>query len=363
MRRVAIAAIVSACALGVAAIIAAGPLNAPAGPVGPTYKTLGEIEPRIAINTLAGTGGPTWSYAISQPGSYYLTANLTGEPGKHVLRVGASNVTIDLNGFAIDGSAGAIRGIDGNTLEPNNVTVRNGTIRNCTDTAISSDATVSGWRIEGVRVSSCGSGIFAARHSVVRDCSVMFCSGTGISAIWGATVETSVSDENFVGFSVSFGSTIKGCSAQYNDSYGFNIGAGSTVTACTARDNADCGFNLADGASIRGSSASENTTDGIRLGDACVAESNTCVGNGPTVGVAGAGIRAVGDRCRVEGNALTGNYYAVRADGLNGFFAKNTASGNAFLLQYSISGTNTWGPIVGGTGASSNTNPWANFTH
>lgn len=36
--------------LGSAAMLTAGPLDPPAGPVAPTYKTLQEVEPRIALS-------------------------------------------------------------------------------------------------------------------------------------------------------------------------------------------------------------------------------------------------------------------------------------------------------------------------
>src|SRR5262245_2012030 len=129
MDRPTAAVIISLALIAAGTFIAAGPLSPPAGPVASSYKTLSEAEPRVAINSLVGTGGPTWTYSINQPGSYYLTGNLVGENGKRVVRIGADNVTIDLNGFTIDGSAGATRGIDGETLDANNVTVRNGTIR------------------------------------------------------------------------------------------------------------------------------------------------------------------------------------------------------------------------------------------
>ena len=363
MRCAAIAVVVSACALGVAVIIAAGPLNPPAGSVGSTYKTLGEIEPRIPINAQTCPSGPTFTHGISQPGSYYLTGNLTGESGKFVIRVAAENVSIDLNGFAITGGAGSTSGIDGNVLDVNNLTVKNGTISDCGGYGIIADVTASGWRIEGVRVVNCSVGISAGRNAIVQDCEVHFCTGTGIAAIWGSNIVNCIADSNGVGISGYFGTTVSGCSAQSNSGNGFSLGDGSTATACSAHSNGDCGFYAYDGSTVRGSTATDNTNDGIKLGNRAVAQDSSCAENGPAVAQSGAGIRAVGERCRIEGNALTGNYYAVKTDSTGAFVARNTASGNAFLLQYAIGGTNTWGPIVGGSGAISSTSPWANFTH
>ena len=47
---------------------AGGPLDPP-GPPGVTMKSLSEVEPRTPISALP--------FTISQPGSYYLTANLS----------------------------------------------------------------------------------------------------------------------------------------------------------------------------------------------------------------------------------------------------------------------------------------------
>src|SRR5215813_4957107 len=76
-----------------------GPLN----PVGPPavglFKTLDQVEPRTPISSLP--------FTINQPGSYYLTGNLTGAPGANGINISASDVTLDLGGFALIGSGGA----------------------------------------------------------------------------------------------------------------------------------------------------------------------------------------------------------------------------------------------------------------
>lgn len=46
-----------------------GDLNPPPGPIMPTMKTLVEVEPRTAINSLP--------FNVTAPGSYYLTGDLT----------------------------------------------------------------------------------------------------------------------------------------------------------------------------------------------------------------------------------------------------------------------------------------------
>ena len=60
-----------------AGLLIAGPLTPPAGPVGPTYKTLSEVEPRTALNAANTPGDASNLFIISQPGSYYLTGPIS----------------------------------------------------------------------------------------------------------------------------------------------------------------------------------------------------------------------------------------------------------------------------------------------
>src|SRR5689334_4165953 len=117
-------------AAGLAASLApralAGPLNPPAGPVAPSLKTLPEVEPRTAINSTNTPGDDTTLYRISQPGSYYLTGDITGIPGKASIAIACAQATIDLNGFKITG------GGDGIDVYYNCIfTIKNGVVTGC----------------------------------------------------------------------------------------------------------------------------------------------------------------------------------------------------------------------------------------
>ena len=79
-RRVSMLVCAFAC-VGVGLVAIAGDLNPPAGSVAPTMKTLDEVEPRIAINAVNTPGDSNSVYRISQPGSYYLTGNVTAPAG------------------------------------------------------------------------------------------------------------------------------------------------------------------------------------------------------------------------------------------------------------------------------------------
>jgi hypothetical protein len=60
-------------------------------------KTLAQIEPRTAISSLP--------FTITNSGSYYLAASLSGSSGQSGITVQADNVTLDLNGFALESLA------------------------------------------------------------------------------------------------------------------------------------------------------------------------------------------------------------------------------------------------------------------
>lgn len=74
----------------------AGNLTPPPGPPAPTMKTLAEVEPRTAISQA------NIPLTISQPGSYYLAANISFDSAA-AITINAPGVTLDLSGFTITG--------------------------------------------------------------------------------------------------------------------------------------------------------------------------------------------------------------------------------------------------------------------
>lgn len=159
--------LLSGCVLGVVACLAAGgPIQPPVGPVASTMRTLDEIEVRTPIASLP--------YTIDEPGSYYLTGDLTTATNGIIVQ--ASDVTIDLMGFSIVGpgptapNSNAVL-VFSNTDE--NVTVRNGTIRSF-ELGVNADflemgnATV----VEDMRLLDIGGAAINLRgtNNVVRNC-------------------------------------------------------------------------------------------------------------------------------------------------------------------------------------------------
>ena len=224
-----------AAGLGGGAWVVAGPLDPPAGPVAPTFKTLTEVEPRIAINATNTPGTGSNLFTISQPGSYYLTGNITGASGKNAIGISASGVTLDLNGFELIGVSGSF---DGVTVQPvsglRDIVIMNGS--------------ATGWGSDGIDLQD-SSGIVGCRVEGVR-VSGNFTSGIRIG--------------NFT--SGSSGCAISQCSASGNPNFGFVAGVGCLLTDCTATGNGSNGINTEESCTIQGCTSSNNGGNCIKVG-------------------------------------------------------------------------------------------------
>ncbi|MFT3684265.1 MAG: hypothetical protein QM783_04950 [Phycisphaerales bacterium] len=119
-------AVFAALLLVSAAFVVAGPLDPPAGPVAPTAKPLVEIEPRTALSQANTPGDADSVFRITQPGSYYLTGNVTGASGKMGIEIAAGGVTVDLCGFTLAGVPGSLNGVFDASIT--GTTLKNGTI-------------------------------------------------------------------------------------------------------------------------------------------------------------------------------------------------------------------------------------------
>src|SRR5579862_9533350 len=80
-----------------------GALTPPGAPA-PTMKSLDQVEARTPVDAIHMPGGASDEFIISQPGSYYLTTNIVGVSSKRGINISNSDVTLDLNGFALLGT-------------------------------------------------------------------------------------------------------------------------------------------------------------------------------------------------------------------------------------------------------------------
>ncbi len=371
------------------AVLYAGPLDPPPGPVAPTGKTLTQIEPRIAINATNTPGDADSLFRITQPGSYYLTGNTPFVLNQHAIEIAASNVTIDLMGFRIQGSnIGAFDGIidDTTVTTHSNIRITNGSIAGFSRNGINLSDTGNNHRIDniivtsnaeiGIRVGenasidscsasnngSTGIACFGA-GAIVRNCGAYFNGGSGIiltsnGSITGCTANANVS----TGFRTGNGATLADCSARGNGFDGFDVGQGTMISSCSAYSNGaegiDASINcvvsncsvafsgshgvLLSSGTVSGCAAYANAGDGIRVASDTIVVNNSCDNSGN--GGSGAGIHATGSDNRIEGNNCTDGDRGIEVGLAGNFIVRNTCGNNT--IGWVIAANNVVGPIL-----------------
>ncbi len=346
-----VAALSVACGLAMVASLSAGPLSPPPGPVTSTYKTLSEIEPRTCIS-LANTPGDANSiYRITAPGSYYLCGNITGAAAKHAIEIESDNVTLDLNGFTIQGMVGAVDGINVNGLR-RNVFISGGTVRGFPGSGIYAkdvsggilrDLFVQGNTLDGVWPGSETlvqnvQAISNARHGFVisgrtqvtlqtcqavdndigfqgidsgvlyyQDCSARENREQGFrSGGESRYVNCHAMGNDLAGFEGGLRNQFTNCLADWNTGLGFSANQVATLSDCRATNNGQTGFSIGSYSTLRGCLALQNAVNGIAANDNsmvidCEATLNTTggivVANGATV-----------ERCNSNSNGGVGVY-------------------------------------------------------
>lgn len=190
-------------------VVTGGPLDPPGTP---PQSTLPQVEPRIPIDQI--------NFNITESGSYFLTKDLIATaPGQNGIIVNASNATIDLNGFTLQGYDTTGDGITVPAVV-GHVVVRNGTVTDFAEginLANASNARVSdvyvtrhgganvGIRVGGASVvEDCtviasgvsGSGVVLGHGSTLRRCLIQGHNGNGVTALTESLVEDNLIIEN-----------------------------------------------------------------------------------------------------------------------------------------------------------------------
>lgn len=392
----------------------------PPGPPGPMMKTLAQIEPRTDVATLAGS-----TYAVCEitaPGSYYLTTNLLAS-GKDGIRILADNVTLDLNGFTIQGSGSVGRGVVVITSRKG-IVIRNGSVSGCPGGGLScqlaADSTFSDIKITDstgnyasglevgsncvvtcVSVANASYGIIAGDNSRLFECSSMSNqlwgfslkgravvkdslaanNGTyGIIAFGNAVIEQCIlTANNYSGVLATHGASISDCVAEANGEIGLSVEGGGTIRDCRAIANGTTGLSGREGVLIADSTSVSNKATGISLTKNCTVRHSIANDNGThgiyltdscvalenqccRNGVAGpsAGISAQ-TNCRIEANTVIGNNPNGIISLAGSFVARNIGKANTNNFQFAP--TDSSGPIVSGFGTITSQSPWANFSY
>ncbi|MCA9306598.1 MAG: right-handed parallel beta-helix repeat-containing protein [Phycisphaerales bacterium] len=343
-RRFSLLVCAAAC-VGVGLVALAGDLNPPAGPVAPTMKSLDEVEPRVAINATNTPGDSNSVYRISQPGSYYLTGNVTAPAGDSAIEVASSDVTVDLNGFALFGEVGSM---DGVTVNPGTrqVLITNGSISDFDGYGVQSDGALT--TAEHLRVDGCGlTGILlnGLDANVVRDCivgnngtegidvsgqrsQILRCvavnnSGYGIAGGPAGTISECLATGNlFAGYFVNGASNVVDCTAESNQLEGFLVGASVTMRGCNATGNQSGGISMfSGGGTIVECTVDSNQNTGI------IAASGTRISSCTVVLNTGHGI-SVGSNCVITGCEIRLNDNDGIVGGSDNYFADNQCDTN-----------------------------------
>ena len=366
-------------------LFAQGPLPPPGAP-GPTMKTLDQIdthvaqvgETRIPIDTVHTPGDASNLFIINKPGSYYLTANITGASGKRGILILAGNVTVDLNGYALFGVPGALDGI----LAPanfDNLRIHNGSVQN--------------WGSSGITAN-----VFASQFDHLR---VSGNSGPGLTGCTASVLSDITAEKNSIGITIGLGCALTRCAAFNNQYVGIQTASSSILTHCAVLENGSEGISAGDFCTIRDCTAQSNATDGIRAGQSCIVTNCASTKNGSgTTGAGiltdirasvsgctaignkgdgivfsgdsvvlnnhastngGAGFHDLGSASRIEGNVARENIgLGISAATIDTVIRNNSgANGNgAANNQYGPTAGANWGPV--GT-ANNATSPWANF--
>jgi len=338
----------------------AGDLEPPASPV-PTMKTLTEIEPRTTIESLAGDADSL--YIITDPGSYYLTGNISSGV-KHGITIAADNVTIDLNGFSVIGMNTG--GRDGITSSGGhyNVVVKNGIVRNWANGIV-----LRGYNFrcsELIVMDNNLTGIWAENNAQILKCEARNnLGGIGFHVEgYGAEFKDCIAQNNVVGFGAFHTVLAVNCVAHNNSSSGFDIGFAATITDCVARENTD-GITTNRFCAITRCTVVENGNDGIWVRDSSTVRECNLVNN-HNIGIF---VRESGSGCRIESNVVTGSDVGIKIlddPGVhNHIVLKNSCSNDT--TSYDMGSGNAYGPIIDVSGAGDMAgvpgaeHPWANF--
>lgn len=359
----------------------AGPLDPPAGPVSPSYKTLTEVEPRIAISSANTPGDVSTVFKITQSGSYYLTSNMTGVATKAGILIAADNVTLDLSGFTMQGVAGSAVGV-GTIGNRSNITVCNGTVRNWTTGGVifpfTSSSSTRGYTVQHIAAIANGAqGIVTAEAGIIEDCTASANGGDGIAVSNHAIMHNCIATANGGnGFTMGFGSSATGCLARANSINGFAVSGGDcSVVACSSTLNSGNGFSISRG-TVQNCASSFNVANAYTISTGLVEHCTAFTSATDGVGVlvsgnstvrdvqvnsTGAGIRVTGVDNRIENNNVSASTIAFDILNSGNVIVRNSAT-NA-TTRYNIVAGNAVGPIINSAGVATSTIPTANYDY
>ena len=232
---------------------------------------------------------------ITVPGSYILTGNLSGAGIGDAITINTNQVTLDLNGFQMNGTGGSGDAIALGAVK--HVTIQNGAIRN--------------WALSGIDGDT-------SEHSVYQNL------------------------------------TVSG-----NIRHGVHAGSFCRVIDVTSDRNGDDGINAGDGSLIRHSLSSNNGTDasgsGIVVDESCVVLECLTFDNATYEILAGSRNRIDGNLCDCNGTPIGPNPLpedtGIQVDNDANLIRDNHVTG--CVDAYKIAGAGDFNIVVANTAAES----------
>ena len=309
-------------------------------------KSLDQIEPRKAVQTLAGDVANL--FIISLPGSYYLTTNVIGVGFKAGISIQADNVTLDLNGFAVIGTTLAAKGIVAAGTHAN-ITVRNGTVRDWNNNGVDL-STVTGVIVTDVTANNNnGIGISTGDQSVLTGCIARTNNGDNfrVGSHCVVTKCTAASSAAGSGISVTGGfSVISQCTADNNNQNGIHAYQRCRVSDCVACFNSQSGIHLTIVGCVEHCLCDGNANCGILNDTGGLSDilNNNCSENGASNSGAGIRVSSSGGN-RIEGNNVVQNFRGIDVLSTRNIIGHNTAVANV-NADYNFIAGNSTGPIV-----------------
>jgi parallel beta-helix repeat protein len=320
---------------------------------------------------------------------------LNGENG---IRVSASDVTIDLNGFRILGRSNDLSGI---SIDAGlkNITIRNGHISGFGFDGINADGVNCGLYENLCLENNLDDGLEIGSDSVIRNCRAVGNGDMGFIGNSGITITESVAQGNGDdGISMSTACVISRCVSRDNEGDGINAATACTIDHCSVLNNRNDGIDANQRGNISDCVVMSNgrraSTTGLGVGirmvfagmvKHCVVDFNGGTGILLTSPIGGSGGGAThvlenevtnnanqgvfvqgGGGNRIEGNSFIANSGPAIQNITGGnLVIKNNAIGNfgaGTVDDYDLNAGDTRGPIITGPGViAAGANPWANF--
>ena len=252
---------------------------------------LGLIALVIAAPAWAATKGPVplkspknFPIVISRSGSYQLIGNLAVPTAAPAIQIEASNVTLDLNGFTVQGNdATSLNGIIATNTDLRNITIENGVVH--------------GFAINGVNLAGSGHVVLDVRAE-----------GNGVN-----------------GVHVSVGSLVERCTATGNGAAGIAADTACAIQNNVCTGNGTYGINAGQLCTVLHNTCNQNGQNGIRTDQGSTVSQNNCSGN------SNPGIQCIGSNNSIVGNTcVLNNTAGIDLGSANGnYAAENKLSGNS----------------------------------